>query len=140
MSVTTSIYNALKNDIFTKAVDLVNDTILCALFDNSGSFSAADATYGTTNELATANGYTQGGQSVGTKTVTGTTTVAWKISAATVWTATGAGFTAYHAKLYSSTNSNRLIAHINFGGAQTASGGGTFTINWDGTNGVFNVA
>jgi hypothetical protein len=138
MSVTTSIYNALKNDVLTKAVSLTADTIKCALFDNSGSFTATDTTYGTTNELATANGYTQGGATLANKAVSGTTTVKWTADA-TQWTATGAGFSAYHAKLYSTTNSSRLIAHINFGGVQTASGGGTFTITWD-AGGIFTLA
>jgi len=139
MAVTTSIYNALKNDIFTKAVSLSADTIKCVLYDVNGTFVATATTYATTNELATANGYTQGGATLANKAVSGTTTVKWTADA-TQWTATGAGFTAYNAMLYSTTNSNRLIAHIDFDGAKTASGGGTFTITWDATNGIFNVA
>jgi hypothetical protein len=138
MSVTTSIYNCLKYDMMTKAVSLSGDTINCALFTSSATFTATDTTYGTTNELATANGYTQGGAALAGKAVTGTTTQAWTANA-TAWTATGAGFTARVAKLYSSTNSSRLIAHVDFGEDKTASGGGTFTITWDVT-GIFTVA
>lgn len=140
MAVTTSIYNTFKTDLLSKATSWTGDTINCALFSAS-TFTAADALYNTSGtEVANANGYTTGGQAVGTRTLTGTTTVLAKISAATQWTATGAGFSAVAAKLYSTTNSNHPIAHIDFGGSQTASGGGTFTITWDSTNGVFNLA
>jgi hypothetical protein len=142
MSVVTSIYNVLKYDILTKATNLITDTVNCALFSAS-TFTAADTAYNTNGtEVANANGYLTGGMSVSTRTVTGTTTQVWKItggSGATQWTATGAGFTAVAAKLYSTTNSNRPIAHIDFGGSFTASGGGAFTITWDATNGVFNL-
>lgn len=142
MSVTTSIYNALKNDLFTKAVSLSGDTINCALFNSSETFAAATATYAgagsEANEIATANGYTQGGAALAGKAVAGTTTVTWKANASQ-WTATGAGFTARVAVLYSTTNSNRRIVHVDFGSDQTASGGGTFTITWDATNGIINI-
>ena len=148
MAVTTSIYNAFKYDILTKATSWTADTINCALFSAS-TFTAADTAYTTSGtEVASANGYTTGGAAVSTRTVTGTTTQVCKItgaggtgSAGTVaWTTTGAGFSAVAAKLYSTTNSNRPIAHIDFGGTQTASGGGNFTIIWDATNGVFNLS
>jgi hypothetical protein len=56
----------------------------------------------------------------------------------TTWTATGAGFSAVAAKLY--IVAGHPIAHIDFGATLTASGGGTFVITWDGTNGVFSLA
>jgi hypothetical protein len=142
MAVVTSIYNVFKYDILTKATSLTADTVMCALCSSS-TFTAADTAYTTSGtEVANANGYTTGGVDVDTITVTGTTTQAVKItggSGATQWTATGAGFSAVAAKLYSSTNSNRPIAHIDFGATLTASGGGTFTITWDAA-GVFTLA
>jgi len=143
MAVVTSMYDALKYDILTKATSWIADAILCALFSAS-TYDATNVAYTTEGtEVANANGYLTGGMDVSTKTVSGTTTQLCKItggSGATQWTATGAGFTAVAAKLYSTTNSNRPIAHIDFGGSFTASGGGTFTITWDATNGVFNLA
>jgi hypothetical protein len=148
MAVTTSIYNVAKYDFLTKAVSWTADDIHCALFSAS-TYGATDTAYDTEGtEVANANGYLTGGLDVSTKTATGTTTVLCKITGAagggaagtTTWTTTGAGFSALAAKLYSIDNANRPIAHIDFGGTLTASGGGTFTITWDATNGVFKLS
>lgn len=145
MSVTTTIYPVFKYDLLTKATSWTGDTINCALFSAS-TYTSSDTAYNTSGtEVSNANGYTTGGMSVSTRSVSTQTTTPnlCKItggSGATQWTSTGAGFSAVAAKLYSTTNSNRPIAHIDFGGTQTASGGGTFTITWDSTNGVFNLA
>ncbi len=135
----SGIYNIFKTDLFTKLTSLSGDTINCAMYDNSFSFVASQTAYNSTHELATANGYTQGGEAITNKAVSGTTTVAWTADP-TQWTATGAGFTAYFALVYSSTNSNHPICCIDFGGAKTASGGGTFTITWDAVNGILNIS
>ena len=142
MAVVTTIYPQFKYDLLTKATSWTADTINCALF-SAGSYTSTDTTYTTSGtEVANGNGYATGGAAVGTRTTStaSTTPNLCKISAATVWTATGAGFTATAAKLYSTTNANHPIAYIDFGGSQTASGGGTFTITWDSTNGVFNLS
>jgi hypothetical protein len=146
MAVVTSIYSAAKLAMLEGTFDWVDDTINCALFSAS-TFTAGDAAYNTSGtEVANANGYTTGGGAVGTRTITGTTTKVAKITGAygggsagtTTWTATGAGFSAVAAKLY--VSAGVPVAHIDFGGTQTASGGGTFTITWDATNGVFSLA
>lgn len=148
MAVVTSIYSAYKNDMLSAANGWTAATVNCALFSAS-TFTAADALY-TTNgtEVANANGYLTGGGAVGTRTLSAATvaTQLAKITGAfgggaagtTTWTATGAGFSAVAAKLY--VVAGHPIAHIDFGGTQTASGGGTFVITWDATNGVFNLA
>jgi hypothetical protein len=137
MSVVTNIYNCTKQDIFTGSINLAAAIIQCALYSTL-AYTATNTTYSTVNELATANGYTIGGQALAGKAVAGTTTVTWKANPSQ-WTASGAGFTSGQALLYSSANA-RVIAHIDFGGNQTASGGGTFTLTYDATNGIFNVA
>lgn len=126
----------------------VSDTVNCALFSAS-TFTHGDAAYNTSGtEVASANGYSTGGGAVGTRTLSAATVAIQlaKITGAfgggaagtTTWTATGAGFSAVAAKLY--VVAGAPIAHIDFGGTQTASGGGTFTITWDATNGVFGLA
>jgi hypothetical protein len=146
MAVVTSIYSAVKQAMLEGTFDWVDNTINCALFSAS-TFTAGDAAYNTNGtEVTQANGYTTGGGAVGTRTITGTTTKIAKITGAygggsagtTTWTATGAGFSAVAAKLY--VSAGVPVAHIDFGGTQTASGGGTFTITWDATNGVFSLA
>lgn len=143
MSVVTKIFDKTLNNMLTSAFTWTTGTVNCALFSAS-TFTHADAAYTTSGtEVANANGYTTGGVDVSTRTVSAATvaTQLCKItggSGATTWTATGAGFSAVAAKLYVSAGAP--IAHIDFGGTQTASGGGTFVITWDATNGVFNLA
>lgn len=145
MAVVTSIYSVAKSDMGGAGLNWTSATINCALFSAS-TFTAGDVLYTTSGtEVASANGYTTGGGAVGTRTLTGTTTQNFKITGAfgggsagtTTWTATGAGFTAVAAKVY--IVAGHPIAHIDFGGSQTASGGGTFVITWDATNGVFSL-
>lgn len=148
MAVVTKIYDYYLNKMLIDGGVWTTATVNCALFSAS-TFTHADSTYTTSGtEVASANGYTTGGGAVGTRTLSsaGTATQLCKITGAfgggaagtTTWTATGAGFTAVAAKLY--IVSGVPIAHIDFGGSQTASGGGTFVITWDATTGVFNLA
>lgn len=149
MSVVTHIYTQYINQMLTATgAEWTTATINCALFSAS-TFTAADSTYTTSGtEVSSGNGYTTGGGAVGTRTLSSATTTPQlcKITGAfgggaagtTTWTATGAGFTAVAAKLY--IVSGLPICNVDFGGSQTASGGGTFVITWDATNGVFNAA
>lgn len=143
MAVVTHVYTAALNDMGIGGLAWTTATINVALFSAS-TFTAADTTYTTSGtEVASANGYTTGGVAAGTRTLStaSTTPQLYKItggSGTSVWTATGAGFTAVAAKVYISAG--HPIAHVDFGGSQTASGGGTFTTTWDATNGVFNLA
>ena len=142
MSIVTTLYPQFKYDLLTKAVTVTGDTLKCALF-SADTYTSTDTTYTTSGtEVANANGYTTGGQTIATVTTSTATTTPnlVKVSTASTWTATGAGFTAVAAKIYDSTVSNHPVANIDFGGSQTASGGGTFTLTYDSTNGLFNLA
>jgi hypothetical protein len=151
MSVVTSIYNCFKYDLLDKATSWTGDTIKCALMAAS-TFDAANTAYVSTGgegTEASGTGYTTGGIDVSTKTksTAATSPNLCKITGAagggaagtTTWTITDT-LSAVAAKLYSTTNANRVIAHIDFGATLVASGGGTFTITWDATNGVFKLA
>ena len=123
----SGIYNRLKANLMNKEVDLESDTIQVSLYNDSHSFTATDTTYTTTNELATAGNYTQGGATLGGKAVTEAATTKWD---ATDIAWTSASFTAYHAVIWDDTAADSLICSIDFGGAQTVVAG-TFTIEWD---------
>ena len=129
------IYNRFKANLMNKVVDLEADTIKVALYDNSHSFTATDTDYTTTNELATAGGYTQAGATLAGKAVTEAATTKWD-GTDLAWTT--ATFTAYHAVIYDSTAGNDLICSIDFGGAKTVAAG-TFTIQWD-ASGIITIA
>ena len=131
----SGIYNRFKANLMNKEVDMEADTVNVSLYDNSHSFTDTDTTYTTTNELATAGGYTQGGETLANMSVTEAATTYWDADD-TSWTS--ATFTAYHAVIYDSTAASSLVASIDFGGAQTVTAG-TFTIQWH-VNGIISLA
>lgn len=131
----SGIYNRFKANLMNGVVDLEADTINVTLYDNSHAFTATDTDYTTTNELATAGGYTQAGMALASKAVTEAGTTYWDADD-TSWTS--ATFTAYHAVVYDVTATSDLICSIDFGGAQTVTSG-TFTIQWN-ANGIVSLA
>lgn len=78
------------------------DTFKMALLDSTSNIGSGSTTFaGVTGELATANGYTAGGQTV-VLSKSGTTTVTWTFPAVT-WTPTsGNTITARYAVIYES--------------------------------------
>lgn len=131
----SGIYNRYKANLMNKVVDMEGDTIKVALYDNSHAFTATDTDYTTDNELATTGGYTQGGMTLASGTVTEAATTNFDADD-TAWTS--ATFTAFHAVIWDSTAGNDLIASIDFGGAKTVAAG-TFTIQWD-ASGIITLA
>ena len=131
----SGIYNRFKANLMNKAVDLEADTINVALYDDSHAFTATDTDYTTSNELATATGYTQGGKALASKAVTEGATTKWDAADLT-WASSS--FTAYHAVIYDTSVTNDLICSIDFGGAETVTSG-TFTIEWH-SDGIITLA
>lgn len=120
-----------------KEIDLLDDTIKVALTTNAYTPNQDTHDYfnDVTNELSTANGYTAGGDTLASDTFTSTLNVATYDANNTVWTSSGAGFTARRAVTYDSTPgsaaTNPLLWWMDFGQDETASGGGTFTLNYN---------
>jgi hypothetical protein len=95
-------------------IDFDTDTIKMALFNSSYAPTVAGTTtYSTTNELSTANGYTQAGVTMSSPAVTqsGSST---KLTAGgnAVWTASGGSITARYAVLYKSGTANSITNPI----------------------------
>jgi hypothetical protein len=107
----------------------------------AATINVADTTFvaGTT-DLATANGYTAGGNTCTTTSATQSGGV-YKLVLASpaVWTATGAGFTFRYAILYNSTT-NQPVGAWDYGSSQVVAAAETVTVTLDGTNGVFQVS
>ena len=112
MAVTNTEYDSYKDDLLEGAIDLTTDTIKVALVTSSYTFSSAhDFFDDITNEVA-GTGYTAGGETITTPTVTTGTFDA----ADTQWsslTTTAAGAVVYKDTGVSSTSP--LIAFIAFG-------------------------
>ncbi len=124
------------NTVSADRVDWLTDTIKTSLHlvgyvpnqDTDQYFSTAS------NEI-TGTGYTAGGVTLGSKTLTydSATNEARLDAADATWTT--ATFTARIAVTYKSTgtsSTSHLMGFVNFGGDQTVSTG-TFTIQWDAT-------
>lgn len=90
-----------------------------------------------TTDLATANGYTAGGNAATVSSATQSGgTYKLVLASPAVWTATGAGFTFRYAILWDSTTSTP-VAYWDYGSSQAVASGETVTVTLDGTNGVF---
>lgn len=145
---TTKVYgNAQKN--LDANVDWAADTIKVSL--HTSSYTPNQSTHefftSATNELTTANGYTAGGATLGSKSVTVTGLVTAYKAATTTWAvASGQTLTARYAVIRKDTGSGAtspVLAYVDFTTDQTASASGgastSFDLVWDTTDGVFKV-
>ena len=125
MTIAQAMCTSFKAEILDEQHDLIADTIKLALYTSSATLNATTTAYATTNELANGNGYSTGGVTLGSKAITThSTTVCFDFADPTFTSAT---FTANGALIYNSTNGNKAIAVLAFGGDFTVAGG-TFTI------------
>jgi hypothetical protein len=117
------------------------DTFKIALFTSSATLDASTTAYSSTNEVPNGSGYTTGGNTLTISQVpTSTSTTAWLDFADTSWTT--ATITANGALIYNSSQSNRAVAVLAFGGDKTSTAG-TFTIVFptaDSTNAIIRIA
>ncbi len=139
MAVTTYWYAKAFISVFNKEVDWSAGANIKATLHTS-TYTPNQDTHqyhsSLTNQLATANGYTQctganDGFAVVSPAITNTLNVLNLDSNDPQWTATGAGFTARIIVLLDATSAvsatDPLLWWSDFGADQTASGGGTFT-------------
>ena len=103
-----------------------------ALFLDTATITAASTVYSTSDEVATATGYTAGGKAL-TNTGVGTTTVTSFTDFSDIsWTSssfTTRGCVIYNSSTISGLTTNALVCSIDFGGNKTVSSG-TFTIQF----------
>ena len=124
MAITQAMCTSFKSEILDEQHDLVADTIKIALFTSSASLGAGTTAYSTSNEVS-GTGYSAGGETLTSKVVTTTGTTAYFDADDPTWTS--ASFTARGALIYNSTNGDKAIAVLDFGGDFTVSSG-TFKI------------
>lgn len=134
MAVTAFWYAAAFIKVFNKESDFDSNTMKNTLHSSSyvPNQDTHDYQDDLTNELSTANGYTAGGYTSLSKTITKTLNVVTMDQADPAWTSSGAGFTARIVVRADTTPAsaaaNPLYMWMDFGANETASGGGTFTI------------
>ena len=124
MAITQAMCTSFKSEILQEGHNLATDTIKLALFTSSASLGEGTTAYSTSNEVS-GTGYTAGGVTLTSTTVSTSGTTAF--FDADDPTFTSASFTARGALIYNSSNSDKAIAVLDFGGDFTVSSG-TFKI------------
>tara|TARA_R100000808_G_C2153435_1_gene163624 strand:+ start:797 stop:1213 length:417 start_codon:yes stop_codon:yes gene_type:complete len=124
MAISQAMCTSFKAECLDEQHDLAADTIKIALYTSSASLGAGTTAYSTSNEI-TGTGYSAGGETLTSTVVATTGTTAYFDAADPSWSS--ASFTANGALIYNSSNGNKAIAVLAFGGDFTVSGG-TFTI------------
>ncbi len=115
------------------------DTFKIALYTSSATLDATTTAYSTSNEVV-GTGYTAGGNTLTTVAPTSSGTTAFLDFNDTSWTT--ATITANGALIYNSTQSNKAVAVLAFGGDKSSTSG-TFTIQFptaDASNAIIRIA
>ena len=126
MAITSAICTSFKQEILVEGHNLTNgaDSIKLALYTSSATLGAGTTAFVTTGQ-ATGTNYSSGGSALTnvTPTTSGTTAIV-DFADLTFSTAT---VTARGGLLYNTTNSNKAICAIDFGGDKTSTAG-DFTV------------
>ena len=136
MAVTTTMYTTFITAALNKEVDWGSDTIKVALLDNGHTPDRDAHNYYddiSGDEVPNGSGYTTGGATLGSKTITPSGHTVQFDAANTSWTTST--ITARYAVVYGDTGTpatSPLICYIDFGTDQSSSSG-TFQITWDST-------
>jgi hypothetical protein len=138
MAITQAMCTSFKAEILDEQHDLAADTLKIALYTSSASLDASTTAFTTSNEIS-GTGYSSGGETLTSTTVSTSGTTAFFDADDPTWTS--ASFTARGALIYNSTNGNKAIAVLNFGGDFTVSSG-TFRIVFPaaGANAIITIA
>jgi hypothetical protein len=132
MALTSAIANSFKQQLLVEGHNLTNgaDSIKLALYTSSATLGAGTTVYVTTGQ-ATGTNYSAGGNALTnvTPALSGSTAIC-DFADLTFGTAT---VTARGCLIYNSTNGNKAIAVIDFGGDKTSTAG-NFTIVFPAAN------
>ena len=145
MAITSAICSSFKQELLQGKHNFSSsggDTFKLALFDSGASLGASTTDYSTSNEITNTSGsaYTAGGATLTNTGVGLTSTTAFTDFSDVTYNS--ASFTANGALIYNSSQSNKAVAVIAFGGDKTVSSG-TFTIQFptaDASNAIIRIA
>ena len=115
------------------------DTMYMALYTSSATLDATTTAYTATNEVS-GTGYVAGGQALTTVAPTSSGTTAYLDFNDETWTSST--ITARGALIYNSTQSNKSVAVLDFGGDKTSTAG-DFTVVFptaDASNAIIRIA
>lgn len=140
------IYEAAKLGIANGEIDLDTHSFKIALFlstSNCNTLSGTTALASLTNQVATANGYTQSTKAVTITTANSGGTITVDETTNPVWTASGGSITARFAVIYDDTHASKqalCVCLLDTAPADvTATDGNTFTITMP-ASGLFTIS
>lgn len=143
MAISQAMCTSFKTELLTGTHNFTNstgDTFKLALFTSSATLGASTTAYATTNEVSASGSYAAGGGTLTNVTPTSSGTTAFTdFSDLSFTTAT---ITARGALIYNSTDSDKAVAVLDFGGDKTSTSG-TFTIQFptaDASNAIIRIA
>ena len=132
MAISSAVCNSFKQEILVGTHNFTassGNSFKLALYTSSASLGASTTAYSTSNEISNTSGsaYTAGGKALTSVTpvLDGSTAVCDFADISF----TSASFTANGCLIYNSTNSNKAVCVVAFGGDKTVSSG-TFTIQF----------
>ena len=142
MAITQAVCTSFKQEILVEGHNFTGsaDTFKIALYTSSASLTAATTAYSSSNEVSDSGSYSAGGGSL--TSVTPTTSGTTAICDFADISFTPATITARAALIYNSTNSNKAVCVLDFGGDKTSTSG-TFTIQFptaDASNAILRLA
>jgi hypothetical protein len=145
MAITSAICTSFKQELLVGTHNFTattGNTFKIALFTSSATLGAGTTAFADTNEITNSSGtaYTSGGATL--TNITPTTDSTTAVVDFTDVSFTSASFTANGALIYNSSQSNKAVAVIAFGGDKTVSSG-TFTIQFptaNATNAIIRLA
>ena len=142
MAIAQAVANSFKKEILEGIHDLESggDTFKLALYDSSANLSAATTSFTTGGEVGDTGQYASGGGALTGQTTSLDTGVAIVDFAELSFT--GVTLTARGALIYNTSESNKAVAVLDFGGDKTATAG-TFTIQFptfDSTNAILRIS
>ena len=145
MAISSAICTSFKQEILVGTHNFTassGNTFKIALYTSDASLGAGTTAFSTSNEISNTSGsaYSSGGATL--TSVTPTTSGTTAICDFADVSFTSASFTANGALIYNSSQSNKAVAVIAFGGDKTVSSG-TFTIQFptaDASNAIIRIA
>ena len=142
MAITQAVCTSFKQELLVEGHNFTNgqDTFKIALYTSSASLDASTTAFTTSNEVSDSGSYSSGGGSLTsvTQTTSGTTAICDFADISF----TSATITARGAMIYNSSNSNKAVCILDFGGYKTSTSG-TFTIQFpaaDASNAILRLA
>jgi len=127
MAISSGIAIKFKEDTLLGVHDFASATFKIALYTSVASLSNGTSVYLTSAEVSNGGGYTTGGRVVTVSDITIDGSVAYIDFDDASWTS--ATFTAAGCLIYNSSQSNKTVAVIDFGGDKTATNG-TFSVQF----------